>query len=158
MGRHANVRRKRPSSRDAFAASRGLLKGKFGTEAFLKLRRQERMREAKELERLSRSGQTRRRRAVMVKACEQTCRWVPAQWEGVTTDKRPIYARYRHGYLSVRVGKVGRTIEDAVRSGREIVGRVIGDDLDGFMTYQELRRHTKGAITWPRKKPRERCD
>jgi len=40
----------------------------------------------------------------------------------------------------------------------EIVGRVIGDDLDGFMTYQELRRHTKGAITWPRKKPRERCD
>ena len=68
----------------------------------------------------------------------------------------PIYARYRHGYLSVRVGRVGQTIEQAVRSGREIVGLAIGDGLDGFMTYQDLRRHTRGIIAWPRKKPRER--
>jgi len=148
MGRHANVRRKRPSSRDAFAASRGLLKGKFSTEEFLKLLRQERVREVKKLESLSRSWRTRRRRPVIVKACEQTCRWVPSQWEGVTTDHRPIYARYRHGYLSVRVGRVGRTIDDAIRSGREVVGLAIGDDLDGCMTYAELRRHTRGVIMW----------
>ena len=71
-------------------------------------------------------------------------------------DRRPVYVRYRHGYLSVRVGRVGRTIEDAVRSGREIVGLIIGDDLDGFMTYQDLQRHTRGVMTWPRKQPRER--
>ena len=115
-------------------------------------------RKRKNVERLSRSGQTRRRRPVMVKACEQTCKWVPAQWEGFTTDGCPIYVRYRHGYLSVRVGWVGQTSDDAVRSGREIVGLVIGDELDGFMTYQDLRRHTKGIITWPPQQPRERCD
>lgn len=107
-----------------------------------------------------RSKQVARRvmtpRATVVKTCEQTCPWVPSQWEGVTTDGRPIYARYRHGYLSVRVGRIGRTIDDAVRSGQEVIGRPVGDDLDGFMTYAELRRYTKGVIEWPRKKPRER--
>ncbi len=56
----------------------------------------------------------------------------------------------------VTLGRVGRTIVQAVRSGREIVGLPIGDDLDGVMTYTELRRHTKGVIEWPRKQPRER--
>jgi len=96
------------------------------------------------------------RRPLVVKTCEQTCEWVPSQWEGSTTDGRPIYARYRHGYLSVRAGAVGQTIEDAVRSGQEIVGRAIGDAAEGFMTYEDLRRHTQGLIRWPRKKPRRR--
>ena len=143
---------------DAFGVSRGLLKGKLSTKEFLKLRRQERVREAKEFEKLSRSMRTRRMRPLIVKACEQTCKWVPAQWEGVTTDGCPIYARYRHGYLSVRVGRADQPIEDAIRSDQEVVGLVIGDELDGFMTYQDLRRHTKAVITWPPKQPRERCD
>ena len=95
-------------------------------------------------------------RSLIIKTCEQTCKWVPSQWEGFTTDGRPVYARYRHGHLSVRVGRVGQTIDDAIRSGREIVGLAIGDDPDGFMTYTDLRRHTQGVIEWPRKKPRER--
>src|SRR3989338_8330316 len=103
------------------------------------------------------SGRRREmKRAVVVKACEQTCEWVPSQWEGSTTDGRPIYARYRHGYLSIRVGRVGQRIQQAVRSGREIVGLTIGDDLDGVMTYAELRRHTQGLVAWPKKPPRRR--
>ena len=138
--RRRTVRRKQLSSSDAFSASRGLLKGKLSTTEFLKSRRQERARETKAV------------RPIIVRTCEQTCKWVPSQWEGVTTDDRPIYVRYRHGYLSVRVGRVGRPIEDAIRSDQEVVGFAIGDELDGFITYQGLRRHTKGVITWPRKR------
>jgi len=96
------------------------------------------------------------KRPLVVNTCEQTCEWVPSQWEGSTTDGRPIYARYRHGYVSVRAGQVGQTIEDAVRSGQEIVGRAIGGALEGVMTYEDLRRHTRGSIQWPLKKPRKR--
>lgn len=96
------------------------------------------------------------KRPLVVEACEQTCEWVPSQWEGSTPDGRPIYVRYRHGYLSVRAGQVGQTIEDAVRSGQEVVGRAIGDAFEGVMTYEDLRRYTRGLVTWPRKKPRRR--
>ena len=136
--------------RDAFAASRGLLKGKYSTKEFLKFRRQERARELKKLK------MTPAQHPLTVKTCEQTCKWCPSQWEGSTVDGRPIYARYRHGYLSVLVGRVGQPIDDAIRSDREIVGLAIGDDLDGFMTYQDLKRYTRGVVTWPRRAPPER--
>jgi hypothetical protein len=91
-----------------------------------------------------------------VKTCVMTCEWYPSQREGVTTGRRPIYVRYRHGYLSVRIGQVGQTIDDAIRSGREIVGCAVGDNLDGAMAYEELRRHTRGIVVWPKKKPPKR--
>lgn len=86
------------------------------------------------------------RSPIRVKTIEQTCRWVPSQWEGYTDDGRPIYVRYRWGRLSIRLGRAGGTIEDAVASKRELIGRPIGHSLDGVMTYQELKRHTRRII------------
>jgi hypothetical protein len=86
---------------------------------------------------------------IRVKTIEQTCRWVPSQWEGYTKDGRPIYVRYRWGRLSIRLGRIGGTIEDAVASKKELIGCPIGSSLDGVMTYQELKRHTRGMIRWP---------
>lgn len=68
-------------------------------------------------------------------------------------DGRPIYARYRHGHLSVRVGKRGTSIGDAVTKGQPIVEAVIGDDLDGVLSYAGLKRHTRGLILWPPRAP-----
>lgn len=67
----------------------------------------------------------------------------------MTVDGCPIYARYRHGHLSVRIGRRGSSIDDAVRKGQRIVEEVIGDDLDGVLTYAELKRHTKRLLLWP---------
>ena len=138
-------------TQDAFSASRGILKGTFSTREFLEFRRQERLHEE-----AGATNMTSARQPLTVKTCVQTCTWVPSQWEGVTTDGRPVYARYRYGYLSVRVGRPGQTVDEAITSGRPIVGRAIGDALDGCMTYHDLKRHTRGAVQWPRKRPRER--
>lgn len=86
---------------------------------------------------------------IIVRMVQRTCRWCPSQWEGITVDSRPIYARYRHGYLSVKIGRRGSSIDDAVKNGKRIVGEVIGDDLDGVLSYAELKRHTKRLIMWP---------
>lgn len=99
---------------------------------------------------------TTRDKLVRVKTVYQTCDWCPAQWEGRTDDGRPVYARFRHGWLSVRVGKIGGTIAQAVRSDRLVVDRRgIGHPYDGFMTYSELKRHTKGVIEWPKRQKRK---
>ena len=89
------------------------------------------------------------KKSIKVTTLAQTCQWVPSQWEGSTEDGRPIYARYRHGCLSIRLGRRGKTIEDAVR-GKELLIRMLGHPLDGVMTYAELKRHTRGLIEWPR--------
>ena len=51
---------------------------------------------------------------------EQTCEFTPAQWEGRTADDRPVYIRGRHEVLSVRMGPIRGSIDDAVR-GEEIM-------------------------------------
>lgn len=51
---------------------------------------------------------------------EQTCDIAPAQWEGRTADDRPVYIRGRHRVLSVRIGPMRGSIDDAVR-GEEIM-------------------------------------
>jgi len=76
----------------------------------------------------------------------QTCGACPSQWEGKLSDGRYVYVRYRYGYLSISVG--GPTVADAVR-GEEVFGQDIGDGLDGFMSYEELKQHTQGKIEWP---------
>lgn len=40
----------------------------------------------------------------------------PTQWQGALTDGRPIYIRYKWGELSVRIGRLGETIEQTVRA------------------------------------------
>lgn len=68
----------------------------------------------------------------------QTCNGCHSQWEFKTDDDRMCYARYRWGYLSVRVSvDPGGSVNDAVR-GIEIFGRQLGDKLDGFLCWESV--------------------
>jgi hypothetical protein len=77
----------------------------------------------------------------------QTCVICPTQYEGKTDDDRPVYIRYRWGYLSVRVGDKGTNVMNAV-DGEEIYGRQIGHELDGFTTLRIIKDLTKDVIEW----------
>lgn len=80
---------------------------------------------------------------------KRTCIACPSQWEGTLEDGRAIYARYRHGELSVGIGT---DVSEAVRSGmsdQALFTDDIGDGLDGFMDIQELRAHLRGLLEFP---------
>jgi hypothetical protein len=70
----------------------------------------------------------------------QTCGSCPSQWEARTEDNRPVYVRYRWGYLSVVVGEPGETINQAINSGVEIVGEQLGGEYDGTLSWHRVAR------------------
>jgi len=79
----------------------------------------------------------------------QTCLACPSQWEGVTDDGKMIYIRYRYGGLSVRISQQAtKDIFDAV-SGKEIIGVDIGDEYDGYISYDEMKDRVKSVLTLP---------
>lgn len=85
-----------------------------------------------------------------VVALRKTCLACPAQWEGTLEDGRTIYARYRGGALSVGVGD---DIDEAVDNGRSdhaLYADYVGDGLDGFMDFEELKTHLYGLLEFPR--------
>lgn len=84
-----------------------------------------------------------------VTALKRTCLACPSQWEGTLEDGRAVYARYRHGELSVGVGD---DIDEAVRNARSDVAlyaEEVGDDLDGFMSFEELKATLCGVLEFP---------
>jgi len=85
---------------------------------------------------------------IKVTSITQTSGACPSQWEGITEDGRPIYVRYRWGYLSIRLGGKDGNIRDAV-SGKEIIGKQIGGPWDGVLSYEGLKKATQGKIQWP---------
>ena len=73
----------------------------------------------------------------------QTCSACPSQWEGVLTDGRMFYVRFRHGYLSIRVSNsITEDAYDAV-SGEEIFGVNSGDDMDGSCDWTWVEQQAK---------------
>lgn len=68
----------------------------------------------------------------------QTCGACPAQWDAWTDDGKYVYVRYRWGYLSVSYDVMGEPILE----------KVVGDEYDGVMSFEELVEHTKGIIEW----------
>lgn len=84
-----------------------------------------------------------------VTALKRTCLACPSQWEGTLEDGRAVYARYRHGELSIGVGD---DIDEAVRNARSDVAlyaEEIGDGLDGFMAFEELKVRLYGVLKFP---------
>jgi hypothetical protein len=84
-----------------------------------------------------------------VVALKKTCLACPSQWEGALEDGRVVYVRYRHGGLSVGVGD---DIEEAVRNGMSDQAPFadhVGDGLDGFMDFEELKVHLHGLLEFP---------
>jgi hypothetical protein len=66
-----------------------------------------------------------------------TCGACPSQWEGADDEGRHVYARYRWGSLSVKIG------------GKEVFQAEYGDSMSGVMSYDELKRLTAGHVIWP---------
>ena len=67
----------------------------------------------------------------------QTCVGAPSQWEAVTDRGCPVYIRYRHGELSVRVGPEGGTIMDAV-CGTIIFDQEVGEGMGSMLLWEEV--------------------
>jgi hypothetical protein len=62
-----------------------------------------------------------------------------------------VYARYRHGALSVGVAD---DINEAIRNGMSdhaLYADYIGDGFDGFMDFEELKDHLHGLLGFPSK-------
>ena len=55
--------------------------------------------------------------------------------EGRLADGRPLYMRYRGGYLSVSLGAPGAALETAV-DAPEWFGKQIGEILDGMIQIE----------------------
>ena len=79
------------------------------------------------------------------KYLKKTCEASPTQWEGVTTNNRPMYFRYRWGYCSVYLGpRQFNTVKEALRHISEAVGGEAiyserhGAALDGYMEDDEV--------------------
>jgi hypothetical protein len=87
--------------------------------------------------------------SIKVVALTRTSIACPSQWEGTLEDGRTIYARYRHGELSLGVGD---DITQAVRNGmsdQSLFADCLGDGLDGFMDFEELKAHLHGRLEFP---------
>jgi hypothetical protein len=72
-----------------------------------------------------------------IKNLKQTCRTFPSQWEASTIENRPVLIHYRHGYLSILVGPMNGSMDDAVM-GEEVYGAQLGGENDGEMTWEEV--------------------
>jgi hypothetical protein len=87
---------------------------------------------------------------IEIKELTQTCQACPSQWEFYTFDNRPVYVRYRWGFLSVSIGKQNGILTDAVINGVTIIGKEIGNNMDGFIEWgyveKELNKLTKKEI------------
>jgi hypothetical protein len=71
----------------------------------------------------------------------QTCGACPSQWEGQLVDGRPIYIRFRHAELSVRIGKPGAGIESAINSPDWFTWES-DNGLDGEISLDEVCRRS----------------
>jgi hypothetical protein len=73
---------------------------------------------------------------VNVISCERTCIACPSQWEGVCSDGRRIYIRYRWGSLTYGFGD---TIEAAVDDSFKCDGIDTGEGMNGWMSNAEMQ-------------------
>jgi hypothetical protein len=80
---------------------------------------------------------------------KKTCLACPSQWEGTLDDGRAVYARFRHGHLSVGIGKTADQAVNNAMSDQALYEGDIGDGLDGFMDFEELKAHLRGLLEFP---------
>jgi hypothetical protein len=78
----------------------------------------------------------RRAPAVRVTSISKTCHSCPAQWEGGTADGGIVYIRYRWGGLRATV------------DSEEVYYESVGDQYDGCMSFDELKRHLAGVLAF----------
>ena len=87
---------------------------------------------------------------IEVHSLNMTCNACPSQWDGITKDNRRIYIRYRHGFLSVRIGKLHDMSRMSGVEGDEVFDwHSDGSVGDEEMDLSDLRRITMGVLTLP---------
>ena len=78
------------------------------------------------------------------------CSGCPSTWEGITTDDCAIYARFRFGQLSVRLGSPGDNKEEmAGCEGTTVLVVSYGGEFAGTIDFATLKEITKGRVKWP---------
>lgn len=75
----------------------------------------------------------------------------PSQWFAITKCGRMIYVRYRCGRLTLTVGEPNILEEANAVCGDLIYEKYVGDEMDGYMTFNELKNHCFGVVVWPEK-------
>lgn len=80
---------------------------------------------------------------IHVIAIVRTCKTCPSQWSGLTQDGKWVYVRYRWGHLEIIVDDM-----DPI-DGDSAVSLDYGSDMNGLLSYAELRELTKGRVEWP---------
>lgn len=76
-----------------------------------------------------------------IKTIQQTCLACPSQWDIMTDDGKYIYARFRWGYLSVKLNAFTNEEELLLDWEDE-------DDLNGIMDTSRLQELTKEIFEW----------
>jgi len=66
---------------------------------------------------------------------------IPTQFEGWSVDGRPIYIRYRGGWLSVSIGEVGDPLH-ALPGASDAYGERVGHEWAGQITLHRVCRLT----------------
>jgi len=82
----------------------------------------------------------------VVASLKKTCTACPAQWEGKLEDGRALYVRYRWGELSVGAGEDGGAAIDNSMSEEGFHCERVGEGLDGYMDFEELKAHLYGLL------------
>lgn len=78
---------------------------------------------------------------IELESVRRTTYFAVSQFEGVTTDNRPVHVRLRHGELTVRMGLSGGTIDDAICS-HPIFDEDYGDDHEFDIGWPEIEQAT----------------
>ncbi len=89
---------------------------------------------------------------IPIKNLEKTCDSCPSQWEFTTFENRPVYVRYRWGFLSISIGKPN--IHESSYSDETsalLYGGYLSDDMyDGHLEWETvlniLKKITKKEI------------
>ncbi|MDP2304911.1 MAG: hypothetical protein Q8P18_02670 [Pseudomonadota bacterium] len=69
----------------------------------------------------------------------------PTQFEGWTDDDRPVYVRFRHGVLSLEVGRRGDPASAVPCGGYEIYEEDVDTDYDGEISWAEVELALAGV-------------
>jgi len=72
----------------------------------------------------------------------ETCGGCPSQWDGWDEGGAYFYFRFRHGYLRVDA-------HDPDGRPYTILGKEVGDSMDGIMGYEALKFHLEGVLELP---------
>ena len=74
---------------------------------------------------------------MLLENIKQTCSACPSQWEAKTVNGRPVYIRYRSGWLTVQMGEVGDEVITVAKKD-PLLKIKLGDNLDGHIVFNMI--------------------